>query len=248
MKEKTNRKSELNMEKKPIKKIRRIKYNATNICDNIKEDGNRCENRLYPGNAYKSHKGGKSIWLCKSCYNKERYLRLANHYHDAEKSIADSRTGNLDRLDRFGKMVIGQWITGKTLGIKDLSIEKDHFSEPIDHSRHSIYGDIDTKISSYDNIEKRWTVSRITHNFDNICIICMDGQKPWISVKRVYIILEEKINGSTITIVENPSKGGWYEEYRIDEKPFNDVYQSVDIPRYFSPFDLWKGKYDKTMI
>lgn len=98
---------------------------------------------------------------------------MAKYYHDAKKSIADSRTGNLDRFDSIGKMVIGQWITGKTLGIKDLNIEKDNFHEPIDHSRHPIYGDIDTKISSYDNIEKRWTVSSITHNFDNICIITL---------------------------------------------------------------------------
>lgn len=31
----------------------------------------------------------------------------------------------------------------------------------------------------------------------------LDDQKLWISVKRVYIIPEEKISGSTITIVEN---------------------------------------------
>lgn len=45
--------------------------------------------------------------------------------------------------------------------------------------------------------------------------------------------------------VSRRSKFEWIEKYRINEKPFDDVYHSVDIPKFFSPFDLWKGKYDK---
>jgi hypothetical protein len=50
-----------------------------------------------------------------------------------------------------------------------------------------------------------------------------------------------KKRGAGMTIVKS---GGWYEEFRVDKKPYNDTYHTVDIPDRFSPFDLWKGKYD----
>lgn len=229
---------------------RRKPYNKTGTCDYIKEDGTRCGKKLGPKKACKEYRNGiwTGKWLCKDCYSKDRYFRVVksdpNNYHNALKALANSRTGNLNRFTAFGKMIIGEWITSKTLKIKDLNIERDHFTEPIDHSNHPIYGNIDTKICSYDNINDFWSFGHITHNFDNLCAICMDDQEPWIKVERAYMILEEKIKGKTVTIVSDPSKGGLYERYRIDDRPFNDTYQSADIPMYFSPFDLWKGKYD----
>lgn len=90
------------------------------------------------------------------------------------------------------------------------------------------------------------------HNFDSIAVTYMDNNNPWKNTNRVYIIPESELYGETqITIYEDwpkvsrRSKFEWIEKYRINEKPFNDIYHSVDIPRCFSPFDLWKGKYDK---
>lgn len=51
--------------------VRRSYYNRTNTCDNIKDDGNKCENKLEPGNALKEYnENGQwtGRWLCRTCY------------------------------------------------------------------------------------------------------------------------------------------------------------------------------------
>lgn len=216
-------------------------YNINNTCV-------RCNIDLtsnHPMREYDEQKSWTGNWLCKDCWYITDYKFRPDNQHNLEKSIANSRTGNLDRLNSYGKMMIGQWITGKTLGIEDLNIINNHLREPIDHSIHHIYGNIDTKAVSYDNYNRWWSIANITHNFDRLCIQCMDDKNPWTMVQRTYMILEKEITGGGITIVKNLTRGGWYEEFRIDDKAFNDTYQSVEIPRYFSPFDLWKGKYDR---
>lgn len=93
-----------------------------------------------------------------------------------------------------------------------------------------------------------WQIDFENHkNFDTVVVLCGDMYKPWKYIERVYIIPKSEIKGS-ITIVKNSSRSSKWEIFRVDEKPYNDIYHSVDIPKYFSPFALWKGKYNKKKI
>lgn len=183
-------------------------------------------------------------YLCHKCYVK-KYQSGQDSQCNIIKSMRSSRIGSLDRFVNHGKAVIGQWIAGKVLGLKDLNIEIDNFKVPIDLSEHAVHGKIDVKASSLSVTYGIWSFPIKDRGFDNIIILCMS--KSFDSVERVYIIPKiEFLNRIHISIVKSPSKGvQWYEKYRIDEKCYNDVYRSVEIPRFFSPFDLWNDKYSK---
>lgn len=187
--------------------------------------------------------------LCKTCYSSYYYHNVEKIDPDSsrniKKSLANSRTGNLGRHTENGKSVIGQWIGAKTLGLKDLNIEKNNFAESIDLSPHPELGNIGvmTKTSKYGE----WPFGYIENlSFDNLLTLCMDNNKLWRCVEMAYIIpVCEFRNRSGFSIIKNPSRITWYHTYRVDEKPFDDIYRSVDIPEFFNPFDLWNGKYDK---
>lgn len=196
----------------------------------------------------KGYWDGKS-YLCTKCDGIVR-SNLPDSQKNIIKYIRDSRIENLDRYTEHGKDVITQWIAAKTIGAKDMNIENNNFREPIDLSKHLIYGKIDVKSGTFNIIYKWWRIGigeySLNKDFDNLVILCMDNL--WKYVERVYLIPRDRINVTSITIIKDLSRGGWYEEFRVDEKPYNDIYQSVEIPKRLSPFDLWKGKYDKKEI
>ncbi len=66
-----------------------------------------------------------------------------------------------------------------------------------------------------------------------------------MEIERIYIIPKNRIKVASMTIIKDSSREGWYEEFRTDEKYYNDMYHSIEIPKRFSPSELWKGKYDK---
>lgn len=55
----------------------------------------------------------KSI-ICNKCYYRIR-KNFPDSYNHLVQSLANSRTGGLDRLSKNGKAFIGQWIGAKTL-------------------------------------------------------------------------------------------------------------------------------------
>lgn len=179
-------------------------------------------------------------YLCQKCYS---------HIDSDErmKSVAHSRTGNLDRLSNHGKETIGEWISAKTLGVKDLNIENNRFREIVDLSIHSIYGMIDVKTCSFEIIYRYWQANIKRRTFDSLLVLCMDGYDIWKNVERIYIIPKDKIRPSSNLKIYKNSVGEamYYEQFMVDVRPYNDIYHSVNIPRFFSPFDLWKGEYDK---
>lgn len=195
---------------------------------------------------YYDEKGNwdKKSRMCTYCYM-DIYKSSSDSQQYFRKSQAKSRIGNFNRFEMPGKAVIGQWIGGKTLGLKDLNIEKNNFREPIDLSTHSIYGSIDVKIATYNHINDQWRFGGIRHNFDNLLALCMDRYELWRDVDCVYMIPIAYISVENITITKNlsPRRSKW-EKFRIDEKPYNDTYHSADIPEFFNPWDVWKGKYD----
>lgn len=193
----------------------------------------------YKKNGTWNHKS----YVCYWCYG-DLYRKRPDSNNNIIKYLANSRIGNVDRFENRGKGIIGQWIGGKTLGLKDLNIENNNFNEPIDLSWHSIYHNIDVKIATYNNVNDQWRFENIRHSYDNLLALCMDRYKLWKNVEIAYMIPISQTDTTSITIFKNLSKGGKYEKFRIDEKPYNDMYHSVDIPELFGPFDVWNGKYD----
>lgn len=192
---------------------RTMHYNATNTC--------RCGNNLIAGKARREYINGiwTGEWICINCYNKKNYL------------VADFRNGNLDPNSTTGKGYIFEQITCKARGVKNLNIENDNFDTPIDHSRDHEYGIIQTKgaIISYGiwyyNLE-----GEIFKEFDNLIVYCMDINTK--KVERVYIVpWEEVVTRSSITIRKNPKRPTdiWYEQYRVDERHYNEVYRNMKL-------------------
>lgn len=203
------------------------------------------------GSRYKLHKNEyineKGYWT-KRFFCHIHYTKRYNDEH--RKILSNARTGNLDRYSSFGKEIIGQWIIGKTLGLKDLNLENDNFHERIDLSRHHLYLDIDVKTASYNRINMQWRINRVNINkFDTLMAVCMDMHELWKDVKKIFIIPFEVIGGiKSITFIISPSLGfSKWEKFRVDEKPYNDTYHGVEIPRFFNPWKLWNGRYNKYM-
>lgn len=188
--------------------------------------------------------------MCDKC-SRKMYNSLPDSYNNCVKYMRRSRLGNLDRFSNVGVAFIGQWIAAKTLGIKDSNIENNNFGEPIDLLGHTIYGNIDVKTCTFNNIHGYWQYGVKRHGsavvtFDNIVVLCMDEYDIWKNVERVYIFPKFEVENIVNTaITKYSSMSGWYDKYKVDETRYNNMYHSVDIPRFFSPFDLWKGKYDK---
>ena len=246
------------IDEKDVKKGREIVIVARDyvccICER-RETGTQTNGRPH-WLKYKLDKNGKfdsngswdeKSYMCTYCYT-DIYKNHPDSPQFFRKMQAKFRKGNFSRFEILGRAVIGQWIAAKTLGLYDLNIHNNNFREPIDLSRHPDYGNIDVKIATYNCANVQHRFHGIRQNFDNLLALCMDKYEQWKNVEMAYIIPVECINTENITIVKKVSsrKSKW-DEFRIDEKPYNDMYRSVDIPEFFSPFDLWKGKYDKVI-
>lgn len=213
-------------------------YNKTNTCD-------ICGEKLYPRNACReSDKLGNLTgrWLCKNCY--ERYD--PDSQHSARKFVAHHRTGNLDPNSSQGKGDIFQAITVKVHKVKDLNIESNNYTYPIDHSPDPILGILQTKGATYDTTERTWHIAWWReHNkeFDNLIFYC--ANEDLTIIERVYIFPKaEVLKRKSITITKNPlySRGPfWYDIYRVDERPYNNSLHNFTVGD-FPQFDKEKCK------
>lgn len=162
-------------------------------------------------------------WLCNKCWQKTQQL---------------CRNDFLDKYSTTGKAIISQWIVAKNMNIFDLNMKNDNFNEKIDLSYHQIYKKIDVKSATLSG--KSWLFNGIAKNCDTFCFVCMD--KLWKNVERVYIIPSQELYGKTCLKIYKDKE--WYGKFRIDETSYNNMYHSVNIPEFFSPVDLWSGKYN----
>lgn len=217
---------------------KKIIYNSTNTCDKIKKIGyswRRCGNKLVQGKVCSErddlgNRTGKR--LCTECYNKNYYKNTKydpNNVNNIKKPLADYRTGNLNPDSTNAISLIFEDVTCKAKGVKNLNIENNNFCSPIDHSP-DIEGKIyQTKYSVYNNKRKSWKFgfkkNEIKKKFDFIICYCVNENLGHII--RVYIFPKfEIMKRDTIDIYEDPSRGGWYENYRFDNKPYDYIYQN----------------------
>lgn len=143
----------------------------------------------------------------------------------------DWRKGNLDPKSAVGKGFIGQQIVAKTFGIEDCNLKMKNFNFYIDLSKISGYGYGEVKIASLDMTNDIWYFDTDREQYyDILFLVCMDENWPWKNVERIYAIPWEVVGyRKKIGIYNNPSRGGWYKEFRIDEKSFNDTYHNMNL-------------------
>lgn len=209
-------------------------YNRTNTCDNIKEDGKKCENELYSGNTYVEYnKEGNPTgrYLCRNCWCK--YERKNNPYcsDNIKKSLANRRIEDLDPNSPCAKGDIFQTITCKVHGVKDLNIENDNYLVPIDHpglqSKGAIYNPIDRSWSN------RWNMDEEKRkDYQYMIFYCMD--KGMQNLVRGYKIPKEEIIKRSSISISSQYIHGWYEKYRIkDIGSYQEAYRNLrvkDVP------------------
>lgn len=198
-------------------------YNQTNTC-------NRCKtNELTPKNAYREYndKGEHTgNWLCRNCYFVEYQKRDPNSRDNTLKLLADFRNKQLDKDSNLGKGFIGEQIFCKAREAINCNLKLDKFTSKID-VKDVEFGIVQVKSPSiYMNYQ--WNATSIKGDFDVLVILCMS--KDYKHVERVYIIPKNDVgNRTAVGIVKNPTRGGWYEMFRVDEKPYEDAYRSMNI-------------------
>lgn len=229
--------------KRPFKSISKS-YNPTNTCDRIKKIGfswRRCGKNLLLDNNPRGERNEKGNltgkWLCKKCYD----MYDPSSKNNLIKRIGNRRTGNQypncnnAKGDKFEHLTCRWRSMVSTIPIENLNKKFDNYCCPIDHSRDSELGTIQTKGAFYNYVERRWCqylrnlhdVIRRGFDFDNMILYCASGE----IIERIYIIPKKEVMKRIgITIVKNPSRGvQWYEKYRIKDE---DVLNKIN--------DIWK--------
>jgi len=60
-------------------------------------------------------------------------------------------------------------------------------------------------------------------------LICMDDNWPWKNVEKVYAIPWEIVGYKKGIQIGKDYKKFLYDEFRIDERPFNDIYHKMKL-------------------
>lgn len=170
--------------------------------------------------------------LCKKCYDNDYYHNIRS---DDIKSGRKCRNKDLSVNSAIGRGFVAEMTVAKVRNLKNCNIELDNFHAVFDLSIDSEYGKPQVKGPTFDRGYGKWKAKLgMEHNFDHVWIVCMDENR--IHVIRVYIIPESELYGETqIDIYEDWSKvrGGskfeWIEKYRVDEKPYDDAYHSLNL-------------------
>ena len=168
-------------------------------------------------------------YLCSICYDKER-RKLPDSNDNLIKAMRQFRNNELSKDCSSGKAFIGEQIWRKARGVENCNIKMDNFAYKYDHPPDPEYGITNTKIASLSHYQGTIEAWRFAPNgkYDRAVLFCMS--KNWKDVERTYIIPEsETKNMQQIMITKNPGNVPWYEKYRVDTKPYNDAYRSMNI-------------------
>lgn len=189
-------------------------------------------------NQYNENGRKTNSFLCRSCYMKG-YNGESYSYNSLRKTVCNCRLNKEIDLNNFpnfsdrDKGRIGEDIVSYTLGVDNQNDVSDNYSSLYDLTHHHIYGKIEVKTASFDNINKTWdSTLDMEHNFDTLFILCMSKEKPWRNVNRLYIIPEEcnELYGKRyVSIYDSPLRVSKWEKFRADVKPYNDTYHKMDM-------------------
>jgi hypothetical protein len=182
-------------------------------------------------------KGNKTNkFICNKCYMKS-YNGDPDSYSNIIKSMRNCRSNKEIDLSNFSnfsdqdKGRIGEDIVSYTLGVDNQNDASNNYSSLYDLVHHHIYGKIEVKTASFDDVHNCWDVTlHIGRNFDTLIILCMGKEKPWRHVEMAYVIPEDcnELYGIRyVGIYDNP-KSKW-EKFRVNVKPYNDTYHKMDM-------------------
>ncbi len=163
--------------------------------------------------------------LCSRCHQNEENDKF-------RKPLVNFRTGNLSRYTAHGLGYIGVQIVAITNGVEDCNIKMDNFCFYIDLSKHTEYGYCEVKTGSFLLNRGRWvTFCEIKPwNFDNIFLVCMDWNRPWKNVCRIYIVSSEYVDISNITIYLGTStKSSRWDRFKVDKVSYDNTYHSMKL-------------------
>ena len=225
-------------------------YNRTNICDMCGKNFDVPSSK--PHREYNKEGNWTGRWLCKMCWYHNDYKMRPNEITRRRDilSVADHRTGNLDPNSSQAKGGLFEELTSiwrstvSTIPVENLNKKLDNYTTPIDHSRDSELGIIQTKGCLYGYLERKWYQnfksehSQITKGFkfDNLILYC--ASKDGMIIERIYIFpIEEILERSSISITKNPtdrwgnSITPWYEYNRIKDgkivNKINEIWQKI---------------------
>lgn len=177
-------------------------------------------------------------WFCYSCYNKDRYkngrlnVNLINEMRDRRLNNLDPNSTQA-KGDHFEELTCIWRSTVSSVPIENLNKRFDNYNTPMDHSPDSELGIIHTKGRIYNVRNDNWAFDirrDVNKTFNNV--ICYCTSKDGKYIERIYIFPEEEIKErGSITIYKNPSKGFWYEKYRVTDeeviKKINKIWKYI---------------------
>lgn len=175
---------------------------------------------------YYRYFGDKENWDEKSwniCFN----TKDPRSHQNLQKLMTKSRNKQLGKDTNRGKGFIGEQIFCKVRSVENCNLKLDNFNSKVDVVDKE-YGRVQIKTSSLLLREKVWSVTKIGNFFDTLVIICMSND--FTNVERVYIIPKRYVgNRSAITIYKNPSRSAWYENFKMDDGPYNVAFHSMKL-------------------
>lgn len=176
-------------------------------------------------------------YVCYRCFMKYD----PNSHYNMIKSIANSRSGQLDKYVATGRGLIGEAIIAKVRELEIISIKLDKFNTRFDLSRDTEYGMIQSKFK-IPWFADWYAHFGLDHYFDTLFFQCVS--KNMKDVERLYAIPEDELYGITTISVYNGIKSSKWEKFRIDERPYNECYHSIMLylkdKRYFGISDIKK--------
>jgi hypothetical protein len=160
-------------------------------------------------------------YICGACYVRD--------YNEFIKSNRLSRTGNVAVGSSQYMTIVSQAVVAKYLNIEDLNIKMDNFEWYID-MENDVYGKIDVKSGRLTivNIYDAWEFG-INRKIDSHVYFCIGFSRDLKVIDVVYIIPNEGwiCNLEMITIHKYPTRGSKYDQFKVDNKPYNDIYQEL---------------------
>ena len=186
---------------------------------------------------YVSDKTGVAAWYKKKING--IWDGVSYYCNDCEHKMRRKCRNKLSEKDsNFGKGFIIEQVVSKTLGICSCNLELDNFNSIFDLYDHNKYKDIQVRSTkpsvrnaSWKNKEYKydvWHVALGLPEYDTLFIVCMS--EDYKNIERMYIIPIGRVpHANGFTIYKDPKVSPWYEDFRADEKPYNDVYHSMKV-------------------
>jgi len=159
-------------------------------------------------------------------------------YHKLKRKC---RNKEIEKDSNFGKGFRIEQVIAKVLDIKNCNIELDDFNTIFDLYDPIKYGDIQARSVGPSIRKVTWNGREYLYDVWHFALdlpecntffaVCMS--KDYKNIDRMYAIPVDKLPkdglAKGMTIYKDPKFHAWYEQYRIDEKSYNDVYHSMKI-------------------